>query len=131
MPRRTEPEPYAAKIGARIQELRTERSMTLAELGEVSGLSKGHISTIEHGLASITVETIQRLAKAFELPALYILLSPGEDEREQVMELARKLPRVELVKLRRTLQAAAKQGTKKVRTLPGQDMTTRKNIAHR
>ena len=43
MPRRTEPEPYAAKIGARIQELRTERSMTLAELGEVSGLSKGRI----------------------------------------------------------------------------------------
>ena len=112
MPRRTEPDPYAAKIGTRIRELRIERNMTLAELADAAGLSKGHVSTIELGFAAITIETIGRLAKGLELPSLYIMLSPAEDDRDQVMELARKLPRPELVKLRRTLQAAVKQAAK-------------------
>ncbi|MRG97815.1 hypothetical protein [Polyangium spumosum] len=41
MPRRSEPEPYALKLGARIRELRLERNMSLAALADAAQLSKG------------------------------------------------------------------------------------------
>jgi len=113
MPRRTEPEPFASKVGARIRELRLERNMSLAELADISGLSKGHLSSVEHGLAAITIQTIDRLAKGLELSALYVLTFAADDERAQVAELVRKLPAADVKKLRRELsksvQAAAKQ----------------------
>jgi transcriptional regulator with XRE-family HTH domain len=119
MPRRTEPEPFASKVGARIRELRLERNMSLAELADISGLSKGHLSSVEHGLAAITIQTIDRLAKGLELSALYILTFAADDERAQVAELVRKLPAADVKKLRRELaksvQAAAKAQSKSAR----------------
>jgi transcriptional regulator with XRE-family HTH domain len=120
MPRRTEPEPFASKVGARIRELRLERSMSLAELADISGLSKGHLSSVEHGLAAITIQTIDRLAKGLELSALYILTFAADDERAHVAELVRKLPVADVKKLRRELaklvQATAKAQLKAART---------------
>ncbi len=91
MPRRLEADPYALKIGERIRALRLERNMSLADLADVSELSKGHLSSVEHGLAAITIKTISRLAKGLELPPLYIVTASEGSEYEQVMELVRKL----------------------------------------
>lgn len=104
MPRRNTPDPYAQQVGARIRELRLERNMSLADLANASELSKGHLSSVEHGLAAITIGTIQRLAKGFELPPLYILAFAGEDEYAKVAELLRDLPVAEVKKVRRQLQ---------------------------
>lgn len=112
MPRRTEPDPQTAKIGARLRELRTERNMSLADLADAAEVSKGHLSSIEHGLAAITIQTISRLAKGLALPPFYLLASPADDERDQIAELIRKLPTHEIVKLRRELVKAAKENAK-------------------
>jgi hypothetical protein len=53
-----------------------------------------------------------RLAEALELPPLYILASPADDERDHVVELVRKLPPNEVSKLRRELIKAAKTAAK-------------------
>jgi transcriptional regulator with XRE-family HTH domain len=112
MPRRTEPDAQTAKIGARLRELRLERNMSLGDLADASEVSKGHLSSIEYGLAAITVQTILRLAKGLALPPLYLLASPADDDRDHVVELVRKLPAQEVVKLRRELVKTAKETAK-------------------
>ncbi len=112
MPRRTEPDPQTAKIGARLAELRLERNMSRNDLAEAADVSKGHLSSIENGLAAITIQTISRLAKGLDLPPLYLLVSPADDDRDQVVELVRKLPAHEIVKLRRELLKTAKETAK-------------------
>jgi transcriptional regulator with XRE-family HTH domain len=92
------------QVGARIRELRLERNMSLAALADASALSKGHLSSVEHGLAAITIQTIERLAQGFELPPLYILAFAAEDERSHVVELLRRLPNTEVKKIRRQIQ---------------------------
>lgn len=93
------------QVGARIRELRLERNMSLAALADASELSKGHLSSVEHGLAAITIQTIERLGRGFELPPLYILAFAAEDERAHVAELLRQLSVADVKKLRRQLQA--------------------------
>lgn len=112
MPRRTEPDPQTAKLGARLRELRTERTMSLNELADASEVSKGHLSSIEHGLAAITIQTISRLAKGLGLPPFYLLTSPADDERDQIAELIRRLPAHEITKLRRELVRTARENAK-------------------
>ena len=112
MPRRTEPDPQTAKIGARLCELRLERNMSRKDLADAADVSKGHLSSIENGLAAITIQTISRLAKGLALPPLYLLVSPADDDRDQVVELLRKLPAHEIVKLRRELAKTAKETAK-------------------
>lgn len=104
MPRRSVPDPFASQVGTRIRELRAERGMSLAELADASELSKGHLSSVEHGLAAITIQTISRLAKGLNLPALYILTFKSDDERAHAAELVRQLPADQVRKLRRQLQ---------------------------
>jgi transcriptional regulator with XRE-family HTH domain len=50
MPRRSSPDPLAVIIGSNIQTLRHKRRMTLAALADAVGTSKGHLSSVEHGL---------------------------------------------------------------------------------
>lgn len=86
--------------------------MSLGDLADAADVSKGHLSSIEHGLAAITVQTIARLAKGLGLPAFYLLSSPVDNEREQVAELVRKLPAHEIMKVRRELAKSAKVAAK-------------------
>lgn len=104
MPRRTVPDPFATQVGTRIRELRLERGMSLADLADASELSKGHLSSVEHGLAAITIQTISRLATGLGLPAFYVLTFSSDDERANVAELVRKLPADQVRRLRRQLQ---------------------------
>jgi transcriptional regulator with XRE-family HTH domain len=104
MPRRTEPTPYATKVGARIRELRVERGMTLALLADITSLSKGHLSSVERGLVAITIETINRVAQGFGVAPMLVLAFPAEDESSLIAELVRRLPPEDLPKLRRELQ---------------------------
>ncbi|MBK9260373.1 MAG: helix-turn-helix transcriptional regulator [Polyangiaceae bacterium] len=105
MPRRSTPEPFALQVGARIRELRRERGMSLGALADASALSKGHLSSVEHGLAAITIHTICRLAEGFEVPPMYLLTFAEEDERAHTAELLRNLPKAQVRKFRRQIQA--------------------------
>jgi len=91
---------------------RPDLRLAVNDLADASEVSKGHLSSIEHGLAAITVQTISRLAKGLGLPPLYLLASPADDERDQMADLVRKLPEHEIVKLRKNLTKAAKEAAK-------------------
>jgi transcriptional regulator with XRE-family HTH domain len=79
--------------------------MSLGALADASALSKGHLSSVEHGLAAITISSIYRLAEGFEVPPMYLLTFAKEDERAHAAELIRNLPTAEVRKLRRQIQA--------------------------
>jgi transcriptional regulator with XRE-family HTH domain len=54
-------------VGQRIRELRTERGWTQQELTERIGQAI-NISSIERGMISIRIDTLQRLANALGVP---------------------------------------------------------------
>lgn len=89
MPRRSTPDPIAAKIGARIRDLRIERGMSLAQLADASGLSKGHMSSVERGLVLITIGTVISAAKALNVSPFMLAMFPDEDPLAAVVEHVR------------------------------------------
>ncbi|MDI3291991.1 helix-turn-helix domain-containing protein [Polyangium sp. 15x6] len=104
MPRRTEAKPVCLKVGARIRELRKERGMSLQDLADAGALSKGHLSSIEQGLAAITIETVERIATALGVSPFCVITFPEDDELDRLADLARKLSKGDLRKLRKELQ---------------------------
>lgn len=51
-------------IGREVRTLRKQRGITVADLGEATGLSAGMLSKIENGLTSPSLTTLQSLAHA-------------------------------------------------------------------
>lgn len=91
MPRRPIPDPIAAKLGARIRDLRKERGMSIAKLAASAGLSKGHMSSVERGLVLINVGTIVATACALGVPPFVLAMFPTEDPLSAVIEYVRSL----------------------------------------
>ena len=60
-------------VGERIQVAREEHCMTQRELAEVIGCTPQHISAIERGVKSPTLETFVAIANALRVPADVLL----------------------------------------------------------
>ena len=60
-------------IGKVIKELREKHDFTQQKLAELSGLSRIFIAKLEKGDQNPSLETINRLGKAFNLPGSQIL----------------------------------------------------------
>ena len=86
MPRRKNPDPLAMKLGARIRSVRVEKKMSIVQLAAASGLSKGHLSSIEHGRAVFNVVTADKLARGLGLKLMALVLFPEESTLEQLVE---------------------------------------------
>lgn len=56
------------QIGARVRVLRRERGLTLKGLGALAGLSHPFLSQLERGLALPSVGSIERIARALDVP---------------------------------------------------------------
>jgi transcriptional regulator with XRE-family HTH domain len=112
MPRRIEADATTLKVGERLRQLRLEHDMSLAQLADAAGISKGHLSSVEHGLAAITVETIARLARALETSSPYLVTFPEDDDRAYIAELLRKMSAQDIAKLKRELTKTAKVAAK-------------------
>ncbi|HLI30419.1 MAG TPA: helix-turn-helix transcriptional regulator [Terriglobia bacterium] len=67
-----QPSATAARLGKRLCELRLERGLTQGDLEAKTGILKSHISRIENGHRTPSLETVRRLATALEVP-LYAL----------------------------------------------------------
>jgi transcriptional regulator with XRE-family HTH domain len=87
-----------------MRSLRLELGISLSQLAEATGISKGHLSTIESGFASITIESILRIAIGLDLSPMLLLGFPEKDEYAVIMDLVRKLPTTRLKKLRKVLK---------------------------
>ncbi|MRG98626.1 helix-turn-helix domain-containing protein [Polyangium spumosum] len=62
MPRRQTTHPLLTALGTRIRELRLDRRMSLADLADTSGVTKGALSSIENGRVNATIETCAKIA---------------------------------------------------------------------
>ncbi|MDC3958598.1 helix-turn-helix domain-containing protein [Polyangium jinanense] len=99
MPRRVRPKKLFLTIGERLKAFRLAAGLTQEEVAEghapgESFANKGHISSIEHGLANPTVETLQRIAEALEgdVELVDLVIDPDESLRHAVIALSRTLP---------------------------------------
>ncbi|MEL7567920.1 MAG: helix-turn-helix transcriptional regulator [Dehalobacterium sp.] len=54
-------------VGERIRNLRKERNWTQEELAHRANIHRSHLGEIERGETSVTVESIAKIANAFEI----------------------------------------------------------------
>lgn len=55
------------RFGARVRELRTQRGWTQEGLADMARLHRNAVSLIERGDRSSTLETVEKLCKAFKV----------------------------------------------------------------
>ncbi|MFF2753297.1 helix-turn-helix domain-containing protein [Psychrobacillus sp. NPDC058041] len=77
------------EIGSKIRDIRKRKKITIAQMSEQIGLSKGFISNIENDNTSPSLNTLQTIAVYLDVPLPYLLL-----EKKQHMKVVRKSERV-------------------------------------
>lgn len=66
-------------IASNVKEARKRQGLTQQDLSEKTGLMRQHIGKIESGNKSITIITLETLAKALELDIVELLKENHED----------------------------------------------------
>ena len=61
-------------VGPQIRRLRRERSLTLAQIAQRTGLNVGYLSQVETDKASPSLETLAALAAALDVPITWFLI---------------------------------------------------------
>lgn len=82
-------------IGTRLRKLREERDLSQGDIEERTGLLRCYISRVENGHTIPSIETLERLASAMDIP-LYQLFYEG-DEPPPLPNLSRRRTTEELV----------------------------------
>ena len=62
------------QLGRKIRDLRLRRGLTVQQLAEATGLSKGFVSQVENGRTSPSLSTLQDLAKSLETSVAYLVV---------------------------------------------------------
>lgn len=65
-------------IGTRLRKLREEKNLSQGDIEKRTGLLRCYISRVENGHTVPSIETLERLAQALEIP-LYQLFYEGEE----------------------------------------------------
>ena len=76
-------------IGERLRELREEKKLSQGDIEKRTGLLRCYISRVENGHTVPAVETLEKLARAFEVP-LYQLFYEGAEPPQVPNLLKRK-----------------------------------------
>lgn len=79
-------------IGTAIRTIRKRKNITIAQMSEGTGLSKGFISNMENNNTSPSINTLQAVAQFLEVPVPYLLL-----EKDQKMKVFRKHERQQTI----------------------------------
>src|SRR5439155_2149480 len=85
--------PYGGRrmqLGKRIRDLRFRRGLTVQQLAEASGLSKGFISQVENDRTSPSLATLRDLARALETSIAFLVI---EDDQKPHVVRERERPR--------------------------------------
>lgn len=64
-------------IGDRLRSLRQQRNLSQRDVEERSGLLRCYISRVENGHTAPSIETLEKMARAFDLP-MYRLFYDGD-----------------------------------------------------
>jgi XRE family aerobic/anaerobic benzoate catabolism transcriptional regulator len=84
-------------LGSTVRARRTEKSLTLRELGEAAGVSQRFLVQLETGEGNISVARLEDVAEALGTTAAQLLTAAGE---QPSVERSRRLPVVALLGLR-------------------------------
>lgn len=76
-------------IGDRLRELREKKSFSQGEIEKRTGLLRCYISRVENGYTVPAVETLEKFARALEIP-MYQLLYDGENPPQVSNEIKRR-----------------------------------------
>ena len=79
MPARTIADPFAQQIGIRLRDLRLEQGKSLADMEVASGVSKGHLSNIEHGQVLVNIVTLRNIAQGLGMQLVEFFAGVKED----------------------------------------------------
>jgi len=71
------------QLGRKIRDLRLRRGLTVQQLAEATGLSKGFVSQVENGRTSPSLSTLQDLARSLETSVAYLVVE--EDQAPYVV----------------------------------------------
>lgn len=63
----------ANELGRKLKELRTQRGITLRELGEGVGMSSGYLSQLENGKSSIGINQMAKIADFLDVNMAYFI----------------------------------------------------------
>ena len=74
-------DPPRPLVGAQIRRLRTDRGLTLAQVGELADLNVGYLSQVENDKASPSLETLAAIADVFEVPITWLLVDAAPAPR--------------------------------------------------
>jgi transcriptional regulator with XRE-family HTH domain len=121
-------------IGDRLREMREEKKLSQGDIEKRTGLLCSYISRVENGHTVPAIETLEKLARALEIP-LYQLFYEGEEppklpnllKRKSSDDIAWGSTGKEgryLTKLRRLL-GKTEEGDRKLLLLMAQKMSTR------
>ena len=66
-------------IGDRLRELREEKKFSQGEIEKRTGLLRCYISRVEHGYTVPNVETLEKLARALEVPIYQLFFYEGAE----------------------------------------------------
>lgn len=75
-------------IGSKIRAIRNRKKITIAQMCEGTGLSKGFISNVENNNTSPSISTLQTIAGFLDVPLPYLLL-----EKKEHMQVVKKAER--------------------------------------
>lgn len=76
-------------IGQKINKLRMDKNLSMRELGDKVGVSHAHISKLESGINSPSVDLLEKLAEYFNIDISYFFIS--EEEEKMFSESERSL----------------------------------------
>lgn len=82
-------------IGNRIKQLRTDKKLTLRDLGEKTGLSPGFLSQLERGLTTIAVDSLQKIAKELAVEPSYFFSMPANNKEDVICSYEQTVSRIE------------------------------------
>ncbi|MBM4763149.1 XRE family transcriptional regulator [Bacillus sp. B15-48] len=71
-------------IGSKIRDIRKRKKITIAQMCDATGLSKGFISNVENNNTSPSISTLQTIASFLKVPLPYLLL-----EKKQQMQVVK------------------------------------------
>lgn len=97
-----------AKLGQRVRILRQEKGWTQEHLGERAGLTYKFIGQIERAEVSPTLDSLDKLAKAFDLTVSELLSFQEKKERKTKEEIFQELSKGELEVVRKAMQILEK-----------------------
>ena len=82
-------------VGELIKKRRTEKKMTLKEVGEATSLSIGYLSQLERGLTSIAHDTLVKVAHVLDVEMSYFLEQPKRKNEAVVRSYEKEILKIE------------------------------------